>query len=807
MIFLFHKYKIKEKYNNKIIMENFNGSVYIDPKFMNTNVGGKKILNNQEYLNNQKNIIKKTEKEFVTTQGDYVPNLISSNPIPVNILNNTYVNNSIPFNQSLLRNIDINQTNDSNNIDYNNLDRTNVNNALNDPSKMSIDSERTFNQPRYDQYIDYLFKNGLLDERDNRRRYKTHYLNINSKFRNKSPTIITESIFNLDKDPLKFTKDSSIIFIKHPDHCFKPCDLISLDCIIFKNVILRTIVDDNPMFEIPAGCNLMRINYPHNLPIDYNQNCLEIEISDIMGDNIINNESFLGNIPINFINGKHKIIVNVNNNNPFCSNSFKTPSINYFFIELPKNMQNINPPYNLIEYNFKIKFLYICGVPLNLINTKYPIDCDHRIGYHKIINTTCDGYEIIIPKKLIAVSNCMGGGMFVTVSKIKQIINGFPDANNYKIDLEKVYHNIVSVKLISMEIPNIKQVIKTHNKLYWNLIEDGNYLYEITIPKGNYNQHELINKIEYLMNNTLRYNSVLFNNFKLIYEKCTNTICFYNYKKNTFNQPLGATDQIMTPNTCYSQLQLVITYPNHCLNVGLKIFIENSINHLGIPADKINGEHQITSILDENTFEITLSCIYTINDITDTGGGCCVTIIIPEKFRLRFDLPNTIGGLLGFKYCSNFNSITKFDFVICNNQTYCDDTECIYCNDEYIIDNCEKEIKSIPIDNYLIMKAEPFYTFDSIGPIKQAFAKILLYNCCDNNDKYLFNTFVPSCRYYEDPLHEVSQLCISFYDPDGNLVDFNCLDHSFTLEIVTVNDIPRGTGISANTGKNYNIKI
>jgi hypothetical protein len=71
----------------------------------------------------------------------------------------------------------------------------------------------------------------------------------------------------------------------------------------------------------------------------------------------------------------------------------------------------------------------------------------------------------------------------------------------------------------------------------------------------------------------------------------------------------------------------------------------------------------------------------------------------------------------------------------------------------------------------------------------------------------LFNTYVNTSRFYEDPLAELDSLEIEFLTPDGFLYDFFGLDHSFMLEIVTVNDIPEGTGISANTGRNYNITV
>ena len=102
------------------------------------------------------------------------------------------------------------------------------------------------------------------------------------------------------------------------------------------------------------------------------------------------------------------------------------------------------------------------------------------------------------------------------------------------------------------------------------------------------------------------------------------------------------------------------------------------------------------------------------------------------------------------------------------------------------------------------MVAKPIKTYRTIGKIKDAFAKIIL---CDVPGKVLYNTFVQMNYVFEDPLHELHDLDIAFYTPDGSLFNFNGVDHSYTLEIVTVTDIPEGTGISANTGKNYNQEV
>ncbi len=41
--------------------------------------------------------------------------------------------------------------------------------------------------------------------------------------------------------------------------------------------------------------------------------------------------------------------------------------------------------------------------------------------------------------------------------------------------------------------------------------------------------------------------------------------------------------------------------------------------------------------------------------------------------------------------------------------------------------------------------------------------------------------------------------------PDGKLYDFNGLEHSFMIELITVKSVPQGAGINADTGENYNV--
>ena len=56
---------------------------------------------------------------------------------------------------------------------------------------------------------------------------------------------------------------------------------------------------------------------------------------------------------------------------------------------------NSDPAYVLSDYNFNLRFDSIGGVNLNLINASYPITVNNLNGFHTVINTYENGYDIM----------------------------------------------------------------------------------------------------------------------------------------------------------------------------------------------------------------------------------------------------------------------------------------------------------------------------------------------------------------------------------------------------------------------------
>jgi hypothetical protein len=75
-----------------------------------------------------------------------------------------------------------------------------------------------------------------------------------------------------------------------------------------------------------------------------------------------------------------------------------------------------------------------------------------------------------------------------------------------------------------------------------------------------------------------------------------------------------------------------------------------------------------------------------------------------------------------------------------------------------------------------------------------SFAKILM---SGTPGDILFNTFINYPLEFDFPIPSLNELTIKFTYPDGNLVDFRNINHSFTLRIVEKIIKPINTGINS----------
>ena len=646
------------------------------------------------------------------------------------------------------------------------------------------------NRFKHDLYRQYQTESGALTDINQRRRYYIQYIDIDSKNRRIEPKLELDEAILLQPNALVFTKNSNIVTITHKNHEYTHNDLIMLTGVIAKQCTLRTYIShNNPTFEIILGYNIMKINYKHGIPLDYNEIDNFVKFEGIKGDT--NTSSLLGNIPVNLINAQHKIKLCINHHR-----DYDKPNENYFFILLPSILHT---NYILRDYNFKMTFESLAGIPLNQINASYPKDINNLSEYHIIKNITTHSYDIEFPNN--AMISIVTGGKNIYVTKILSFDKGYPNPNNYVIDLNTAYNNILNIRLISTIIPNTINAIRDYpterinNKLYWNNIDDGDHLYELNVPVGTYDSHELEQILEKEFGKVRRINHNSYESkhiMKVKINTARNRVVFKSYKKIILQHKNFHIDK--------ENNEITITHCDH------NIIINNNIRKIKIKIcySNICVKGVIKKIINDHKYTVDFDCenlnnIKNIKKNDDDDYDDEIVILISDIFRLRFDQPNTIGRILGFRHVGASISITKFSDKISNQNSY--EFE---LTEKNIIASNENNIIQLYPEDYIIMVLEPLKTYSMLGKIKDAFAKILL---CDRPGKFLFDTFVPMDNYFQTPLHELTQLKVSFYTPDGILIDFHGLDHSFTLEIISVDDIPDGSGIASSTGKNYNESI
>jgi hypothetical protein len=391
------------------------------------------------------------------------------------------------------------------------------------------------------------------------------------------------------------------------------------------------------------------------------------------------------------------------------------------------------------------------------------------------------------------------GGSEIIIRKFDNLEIAYPSPNNYIIPLEKTYNNVVMFKMVSSEFPISDYIIKKYptskqnNKLYWQILEDGETVYSIEILPGNYTPDSLIKEIEYKISQVPRING-LNNEIKINIDTFTNLVAFSCFKTIITAQPLKSyvLDNI--------NVTITINHNDHNLNVGDTIIISHSLDFYNIPANYINTTHIISEVIDSNFYKIIIKNINFLNIDLNTYvetkyGGNNVNIKNYINFRLDFSYTDTCGVILGFRNCGNSSSVTKYNYIVKNNDAYESElTKDAFGNDIVIKNNFLK----FDNDDYILIVSKQISGIYNNGKIKEAFAKIILKK---QRDGRAINTFVNTPIYLNEPIPNLNELEFNFYSKDGELYEFNDLDHSFTLEITSLKEIPIGTGISSKTGK------
>lgn len=603
---------------------------------------------------------------------------------------------------------------------------------------------------------DLFLKKQNIDNNENKIIEKKYYININSSKRNKNSSFTVSQYYNLENNPLFFEDGSNIMKIKFPNakNTFSIDDKIVLNGFPYYKIYLL-----NTNLNFTVNSNEVKLDYSPNFSFIYPDLDLFMKIE-------INNSpiSIFENIPLHLLTQTHKL--HISNDNKL---AFDLP-----ITFIPSNISN-----TILTITCNLYFYQIGNIPLSYINATYPISSFSKIEYHTIVEVAQNyiGIKLYDAISLLNTLPLNGyyennlfytGGNSIQIGLINNIIIGYPKPNNYLVYLEKAYRNVIKVKMTSSEVPHINRNITTKNNMFfWNNLIDE-YIYSIEISQGYYTIQELLAQIENKVNTTPTIPTTYYgvnviphgyNIIKTNYNSNDGIISFESFNK--FKMP-NCIANITQAGFVYT---FKIKHNNHNLKIGDKITISNAINTNGISAKYINGEHIITAVLNNNFYEFEISYINDIYVNNNEYGGLEIIIVTPNTFRIHFNVENSFAELLGFdKLLTNYQNTIQNVNKIYNLELY---------TDNYILVKCDKLNDCI----------------DANSNIKY-FYKILL-DSMPNTVSY--NSFVDNPIYFPTPLEVLEELQFTFINKDGELLDFNNVDNSFTLEITTITVMPYNT--------------
>lgn len=508
-----------------------------------------------------------------------------------------------------------------------------------------------------------------------------------------------------------------------------------------------------------------------------------------------------------------------------------------------------------------ITYQHYGGVPIKFLNAQYPVGFTSVTGFKYVKDIVANNY-ITVELDQVGFLSGTFGGQTVYLGLVEDIVSGYSQPNSYVLDLEKDYSNVVMVRMVSSVFPMTQKVFmdglsggNRNNNFYWQNIDDGDTVYIASINSGNYSPEELKRVFESAVQQIPRVNdktvTVQNNVITLDIDEQTDKVTFSSFNEYqpgsvltylkqirlstinimcasamTASMTSSATGPvvIVDPEDAYYQypsggyytnfpntdlncdaIRIKIYHPNNGMAVSDTVTIKDSLNYGDIPAKYLNQTHIITRV-DTDDYDILL---YNVNVDPkldkNIAGGEEIKLYTPNVFRIRFDYPDTMGYELGFRDVGQETSITPYKSVITNDVLYDGEELANVIQDiagsdadidiSDITNSAIRNALSLKGPSYLIVKCKELPNVKGVGVIKDYFYKI---NLSGRLNDYVYDSFVDSPIFFNDPVDRLNALSIDILMSDGSHYDFNGKDHSFVLEIVTYDPIPEGSNIRQN---------
>jgi hypothetical protein len=624
------------------------------------------------------------------------------------------------------------------------------------------------------------------------------YINIDSSSRNLNDVYNITDYYKLLNNPLCFRNNSSIIYIRVSKEIIKNFtidNLITLDGLQHYNTYFENVNFIFKSFSQTVTLNL-KANFVNLIPFIN----VYIKLSNL--SYFTNDVTFFKNIYANTFNQLYSI---------------KISSDGYITFDLPLTFYSQNDSDNFFVSNVQIEFYNIGNFPINQINANYPYTPYNIISYHRIKDIDFNNnYLIIDTGNIISLNQNLSlegiwennifytGGNNIQIGIINNIEYASENASNFTINLDKIYKNIISIEMISSSFPdtinNIYNINITNvnNYFYWeNLLDGGTIGYCVALPIGNYTYELLISTLENLIKNT-PLNTITINQFsrniiKINLNLNTNTTTFKSYK--LFNLP-----------KCLISLQLInestylidVFHPDHQLKAGQEITITGSINYQVIPASLINDTHIINSVYSRGVYNILIKNVnpILIQESIVPNGGNDIKIYTDNSFRLLFNQPNTFGTIFGFRNVGSLIAVTNFtnftnNFTLTNLQPYFYENQNININKQNLI--------SLSDNKYFLLKCDNLNKCSFPGGFDYFYKISFAPN--NLNDKIFYNNHDDIIHYFYPPYKKLTNFSFQVVDVNNNLINFNNLNYTFTLKIISVFNYPENTNINPNIAK------
>ena len=612
---------------------------------------------------------------------------------------------------------------------------------------------------------------------------KTSLINIDSSYRNiEQKNITITSNEYLKTDPIFTTKDSNQLKINIKNHNFEINDLITIHNVVGLNKSL------SKSFYLIQDLEFVAINIDnHQIPNDYTNYVdaiyIDIKLKSDLSTIFYNNIS-----PISFTGIKKIFTFNDIKNtyeNEFILSKFEQFIISYFNTSISTFSKNFifikidipflsNDQALQIKESFNIQFLNLNGIHIKHINADYPLNLLRDVGNQKIVDIENDYIYIDVNSKAYSDGNI--GGSKILISKITEVIRGYPNAADFSISLPKTFSHVTMIEMISSEFTYFDFIIEENinNKLYWQRLDTGNHVYSIEIPTGNYTINDLIDILNNKMNDVDVLNSDAKNIFTIDINSSTYEINFNSFIDFEFESNLFV-EVVLINNEKRYKIQIV--HHNHSLNVGDTIIIFNADSIGNISQEFINTSHEIYEVnYYENKYTILLPKLKDVDSSdSSANGGTNIIIRVPNKFRLLFNYDDTLGNILNFNIFDKDYAITTFENSISNFFDF-------NFTDNINITKSNNIFKFTGKDDYWLLYINDFDIILLNNQLESCFAKIQL---AGNPGDTIYNSYINLPIQFNEPLSTLNELDIKVTDSKGNIVNYNG-NFSFTLKIYEI---------------------